>query len=614
MSWLGLLPHLIGTVAHDVSNPLGAIWSIVFNGLLGNPTNPKTPLGFLFLTLTGQINPAQVSQVHSLYSVLAPCSLGLVTLVAGLRAMKLWTNENLTPTMVLMDVVPKWGLMMVLLAPPTDIAYNLFGFVAEAFSKIGYALMFNLLTVTAHVMVGGLAKLFMQDVVTAAVTTMAGAPGMVPLIVLFGLLLAFFLGYLTWLMIMRSLILIFCLVLMPLALPIALYDPQNGFYKWWLGSATGAMVAQIIGCVGFAVTLTLALGAPGAGPLQVVITLGLMTAGLALTDKLVKAAESGTVGGAGLGAAGLVDIAALGPRAVRNVFGNVGAGHLSGGLTKLGRGRLAEGDGGGGSAGPGGVGGGGGWGMGPRGALGLFFPTHNAFADAVGVATLAAGGAAKGLLHPPGGILHPSEPRGQSIVFGTQAGYRMAMGTAGAADASRAIAPTRAGRLAEQRLAEHWQGVDAALTSQAGVAMGAAQVSHDRLMGQADAMSAGQADEEVRSYLTQAGHPATSGIGQPERDEAAAATRLHAQTTLAAGPMAAARQRNAAKAEFDSIKQGVADHQRFAVQNRAHPARVGAAAKLTQTEDAHLQAQLWAHAQKYGVPEPPPTSKPKGGQ
>lgn len=614
MSWLGLLPHLIGTVAHDVSNPLGAIWSIVFNGLLGNPTNPKTPLGFLFLTLTGQINPAQVSQVHSLYSVLAPCSLGLVTLVAGLRAMKLWTNENLTPTMVLVDVVPKWGLMMVLLAPPTDIAYNLFGFVAEAFSKIGYALMFNLLIVTAHVLVGGLAKLFMQDIITAAVTTMAGAPGMLPLIVLFGLLLAFFLGYLTWLMIMRSLILIFCLVLMPLALPIALYDPQNGFYKWWLGSATGAMAAQVIGCVGFAVTLTLALGAPGAGPLQVVITLGLMTAGLALTDKLVRAAESGTVGGAGMGAAGLVDIAALGPRAVRNVFGNVGAGHLSGGLTKLGRGRLAEGDGGGGAAGPGGGGGGGGWGMGPRGALGLLFPTHNAFADAVGVATLTAAGAAKGLLHPPGGILKPSEPRGQSLVFGSQAGYRMAMGTATAADASRAIAPTRAGRLAEQRLSEHWTGVDAALTDQAGRLGYQAQQRHDQLMGQADAMMGGRDDDAVQAHLTRAGYKPGAPVAQPERDAAAAATRLKAQTTIADAQLAADRQRNAAKAEFDSIRQGVADRQAFAVQSRSHPARVGAGARLTQTEDAHLQAQLRAHATRYGVPEPPPTSKPKGGK
>lgn len=624
MSWIGKLPGLIGSIAKWVSNPLHQLWSVIFNNLLGNPKNPNTPLGFLFETLTGQLDPTKMVQVHALYAVLAPSSVVLLTFIAGLRVMKLWSNENLTPTMILMDVVPKWGFLVVLLAPPLNIAYNLFGFIADAFSKVGFAIMGNLLAVTAHVMVGGIAKLFMQDVVGVMITTMAGAPAMVPVIVLFALLLAWFLLYLAYLMAWRAITLIFCLVLMPLALPIALYDPQNGFYKWWLGSATGAMAAQIIGCVGFAITLTLALGAPGAGPLQVAITFLMMVVGLALTDKLVKAAESGTVGGAGMGAAGLIDMVALAPRAFRNVFGNVGAGHLSGGLTKLGRGRLAEGDGGGAAGGGGGGSGGGlqgagGFGAGPRGMLGLFFPQHNVFADAVGVATLTAGGAAKGLLHPRGGLLKPTEPRGQSLWFGAQAGARMALGTATATDASRAIAPTRAGRLTEAKLTAHWKSVDAALTDQAGARLAGAQATHDHLMDRADAMSAGQSDDEVRGYLTQGGlNPhikAGAPLGQPERDEAAAAIRQKAQASIADAQMATDNQRAAALTEFDSIKQGVVARQAFAVQSRSHPARVGAAAKLTQTQDAHLEAQLRAHAQKFGEPPPePPAGKPKEGE
>ena len=613
MGWLSFLPNLIGSIAHWVSNPLKQVLNVLFKTFLGNPSNPNTPLGFLFQTLTGQLNPAKAPMVHSMFFALAPSSIALVTLIAGFRVMKLWSNEQMTPTIVLMDVVPKWGFIVVLLAPPTNIAYNMFGFIAEAFSKLGFSLMTLLLTVTAHVMLGGIAKLFMTDVVGTIFSTLAAAPAMTPVLVIFGILLAFFLLYLAWLMAMRSVILIFFLTLMPLALPIALYDPQNGFYKWWLGSATGALAAQIIGCVGFAITLTLALGAPGAGPLQVAITLLMMIVGLALTDKLVKAAESGTVGGAGMGAAGLVDVAALAPRAFRNVFGQVGAGKLSGGFTSLGKGRLAEGDGGGGGGG-GGLQGAGGFGAGPRGMLGMLWPQHNAFGDAVGVATLTAGGAAKGLLHPQGGLLHPTEPRGQSIVFGSQAGYRMAMGTASSADAARAIGATKAGRLTEEKLNQHWQGVDAALTSQAGRLGYQAQQRHDQLMGQADAMMGGRDDDAVQAHLTRAGYKPGAPVAQPERDAAAAATRLKAQTTIADAQLAADRQRNAAKAEFDSIRQGVADRQAFALQSRSHPARVGAGARLTQTEDAHLQAQLRAHATRDGVPEPPPTSKPKGGK
>lgn len=266
-----------------------------------------------------------------------------------------------------------------------------------------------------------------------------------------------------------------------------------------------------------------------------------------------------------------------------------------------------------------GGGGGGGFGAGPRGMMGLFFPQHNAFADAVGVATLTVGGATKGLLHPPGGLLKATEPRGQSLWYGAQAGARMATGTASAADASRAIAPTKAGRVTEQRLGEHWKSVDSALTEQAGQRMAQAQQVHDQLMGRADAMAAGQGDEGVREYLTAGGlNPhikVGAPIAQPERDEAAAAIRQKAQASIADAQLATDNQRAAALAEFDSIKQGAAGQQAFAVQSRSHPARVGAAAKLTQTQDAHLEAQLRAHAQKFGVPpqKPPSNAKKKEG-
>ena len=614
MGWIGQLPSIIGTVFKSVTQPMQFIWSLAFNAVLGNPTKPNTPLGFLFQTLSGQLNPVHYVVVDKLYAVLAPSSIALLTLFAGLRILKLWRNEQMTPTMVLMDVVPKWGLIAVLLAPPTNIAFNLFGFIVEAVSKIGWGITGSLLGVITGTHVGAsLAGLFMTDFITGLAAFLLPVDPMVPLIVLFGLALAALLVYLIALMVMRSVILIFCLTLMPLALPIALYDTQNGFYKWWLGSATGALAAQIIGGVGFAVTMALALDSPGTGPIKAVTMLIMMSVGLSFTTKAVRAAEGGTMSGAGIGIGGLVEIGALGPRAVRNVLGSQIQSGVSGSFTKLGRGRLSSG-GTGSSSGGGGGGGGGGFDAGPRGMAGFLFPRHNVSGDAVGVIAGTVGGAVKGLVHKQDG-----ESRGQSLWYGANAGRRMALGTATAADASRAIGPTKVGRLTDEALGQHWSGVEAALTRQAGVTMSTAQVSHDELMAQADAVAMGRDDGAVQEHFTTLGYEAGSPVAQPERDEAAAALRQKAQAKIADAQAATDNQRAVARAEFDSIKQGAATRQAFAVQSRAHPARVGMAAKLTIDEDAHLQAQLRAHAQKYGVqpgdvsqPSKPTRDKPGG--
>lgn len=616
MSWIGDLGKIIGTVFNSVTKPMEWIFGLIFNGVLGSPTNPKTPLGFLFQTMTGQLNPVGVGSVSKFYQVLAPSSLAVLTLIAGLRILKLWKNEQMTPTMVLMDVVPKWGFLAVVLAPGTNIGYNLFGFVVDAFGKLGGAITGSLLTVTTAGHVGQtFASIVATDLTTAVVAFVVPADPLTPLLVLFGIALAAFLVYLVALMFMRSIILLFCLTLMPIALPIALYDPQNGFYKWWLGSATGALAAQIIGGVGFAVTFGLAMDSPGVGPIKAVTTVLLMIVGLTFTTKAVRAAESGTMGGAGIGIGGLVEVGALGPRAVRNVLGSQLQSGVSGSFTKLGQGRLASGGtGSSGGGGGGGGGGGNGFDAGPRGMLGMFFPRHNVQADAVGVAAGTVAGAVKGFTHKQDG-----ESRGQSLWFGANAGRRMAMGTATAADAARAIGSTRTGRLTEEKLNEHWQGVDSALSRQAGVVMNTAQTSHDELMAQADAVAMGRNDDAVQEHLAHIGYEPGTPVGQSERDEAAAAIRQRARASIADAQAATDNRRAAALAEFEAIKQGVAARQAFAVQSRRHPARVGAAARLTQTEDAHLQAQLRAHATKYGVqagdgsqPSNSSTNKPGG--
>jgi hypothetical protein len=270
----------------------------------------------------------------------------------------------------------------------------------------------------------------------------------VSLVVLFGVAMLCLTLYLVVLMVMRSVMLVFGLAFMPLALPLAAYDSNNAFFRWWLGTAIGAMVAQIIGGAGFAITLSLAISAPGQGPLKIISTLLLMDAGLMFTTKAVKAAESGAVGGAGMGVGGLVEVLALSPRAARNL---VGATPLSS-PSFLRRQPLAGAAGpGGGSWGSGGGGGGSGWGAGPRGMVkGFVFPRHNVSADAVGVAMSTVLGAEKGVLHPEEG-----QSRSHSLVLGARSGARLGMGRGVAADSTALFERgTIAGRRQELELTE----------------------------------------------------------------------------------------------------------------------------------------------------------------
>lgn len=447
-SWLGHLGTIIGGLFHLVTNPLAVVWSWFFNTFIGNPTNPNSPLGFLFQTLTGQINPTSLSVVPHLYAVMAPLALGVLSIATAARYFKLMKDDQVAPSMALYDVMPRYLILALLLAPGTNIGYHLYGYLVDSITQLGGAITVSLLSVFTLGHFGTtMAAAFESDILSGVISFVSGgALPFVSLVVLFGVSMLCLVLYLVVLMAMRSVILIFGLAFMPLALPIAAYDTNNAFFRWWLGTVLGAMIAQVIGGAGFAITLALAISTPGQGPLKIISALLLMDAGLMFTTKAVKAAEGGAVGGAGMGVGGLVEVLALTPRAARNLVGNSPL--TSGSFTRRPVGGAA-GSGGAGWGQGGGGNGGGGWGAGPRGmAKGFLFPRHNVSADLVGTVMASVVGAEKGPLHPAEG-----ERRSHSLVLGAQQGARMALGRGMAADSHGQFAVgTIAGRHQEAEL------------------------------------------------------------------------------------------------------------------------------------------------------------------
>lgn len=510
-SWLGTLGKIIAGLGHLVSNPLATVWSWFFNTFIGNPTNPHSPLGFLFQTLTGQINPTSLSVVPHLYAVMAPLALGALSIATAARYFKLMKDDQVAPGMALFDVMPRYLILALLLAPGTDLGYHIFGYIVSASTQLGGAITGSLLSVFTLGHFGTtMASAFETDILTGTVSFIAGgAVPFVSLVVLFGVGMLALVLYLVILMVMRSVILIFGLAFMPIALPIAAYDTNNPFFRWWLGTVLGALVAQIIGGAGFAITLALAISTPGQGPLKIISALVLMDAGLLFTTKAVKAAEGGAVGGAGMGIGGLVEVLALTPRAARNLVGN--APLSSGSFTRRPAGGASGSGAGGGSWGQGGGGGAGGWGAGQRGLLkGFLYPRDNVSADVGGLALATGVGAAKG-------AIHPVEGQSRSLVLGARQGARMALGRGLAGDSHAQFSVgTIAGRHQEADLERRLQAIQAEVTP---------RLTHDQLAEFDGDRSA------LRSWVTKKNlgndqsrlHPgragATGGLTNPQRLE-----------------------------------------------------------------------------------------------
>lgn len=458
-SWLGTLGKIVGGLGHWVANPIGSFGHWFLLTFLGNPSNPQTPFGFLFQMITGQLNPVQFGAVGHLYAIMAPIAITAISAASAARYFKLMKDDQVAPSMALYDVAPRWLILVGLLAPPANIAYHVFGWVSAGVSQFAWALTLGLFHATSAGHVGGtLASAFGTDIMSGVIAAILGGEALVSVVFLFGLALAALVIYLLVLMVMRSVMLVFGLVFMPIALPIAAYDTHNAFFRWWLGTVMGALIAQIVGGAGFTITIVLALNTPSpagiglstpaAAVLKVATTLLMLDAGFLFTAKAVKAAEGGTMSGAGMGIGGLVEVLALTPRAARNLVGS--APLSSGSFTRRPVGEAA-GSGGAGWGQGGGGGGGGGWGAGPRGmARGFLFPRHNVSADVIGVTLGTVVGAEKGVLHPEEG-----QRRSHSLVLGAQQGARMAMGRGLASDSHAQFAVgTIAGRHQEAELNE----------------------------------------------------------------------------------------------------------------------------------------------------------------
>lgn len=590
-SWLGDLGKIIGGLFHLATDPLTTVWSWFFNTFMGNPTHANTPLGFLFQTLTGQLDPTSLGIVPHMYAIMAPLALGVLSIATAARYFMLMKTDQVAPSMAIYDVMPRYLILALLLAPGTNIGYHLFGYASDAFSQLGGAITGGLLTTfTLGHVTSTLASAFETDILVAIASFLSGAAiPMVSLVVVFGISMLCLILYLVILMTMRTVMLIFGLTFMPIALPIAAYDPHNAFFRWWLGTVLGALVAQIIGGAGFAITLSLAISTPGKGPLKILTAILLMDAGLLFTTKAVKAAESGTVSGAGMGLGGLVETMALAPRAARNLLGTRINSENSGSFTALGRRTSTAHGGGGGGAGNGG------WSAGRRGMAGFLFPRHNVSADMAGVGLSTVAGAAKGALRPG------AEGRPRSLILGAQRGYHAGMGSMSHSEfATEYGEHTTAGRQLNSHIDSRLQNLDATLGQQHEGSLAESQAHHQQQVAYADEVAAGRHDDEVGSWLgTQQREYAQ--ISDSHRAEYANTVRAGADSSLTGHQQRLVVERASAHQEFERIRSDALAQGHANAQARLHPTAQGKSGRLTNDQEAHLEARMRAVEQKYGV-------------
>ncbi len=594
-SWLDSVGKIISGLVYQLFNPhgfvhdpVGVLWAFFLHTFLGSVHNPNSPLGFIFQTITGTLNPVDYKVIPKLYAVMVPVALAAITVATAARYFTLMKDSKMAPGMALFDVLPRWLICTLLLAPGTNFAFAFYGFVVGAFSQMFGAITVALLSVNAA---GGLVTTAISALLADVATGVAAflMPGMQPVASVLLILAISLLALILWLgglLLMRTVSLIFGLIFLPLALAVGVYDTRNGFFQWWLGSVMGALVAGLFGGVGFAVSLDVAVNAPGGvSPFHALIAIFLMDAGLFVSIKAVQAAEGGALHGAGMGIAGLVEIAALSPRALRNVVGDR-IGQRPGAAWPSRRGRqAAAGDGGtggppgGGGGAGGGGGGGGGFGAGRRGFVGLLTPRHNVFADGVGVAMTAGVGAAKGALRPGEG----GRPR--SVVRGLQQGYRTGLGRGTVEDSEALFAKrTGAGRRQTAGIDARLAGTESAMKQRHATILAQAQTS-------AAAARAGSRDPEVGAWAS------SQGLAGPPADHRA--RFADAQLAVAEGRVEAERSEFTAAAGH--IRHGVAGQNLRNDQGHVHPGLPGRLGRLSPAQEAALKQRLTELDHRYGA-------------
>jgi hypothetical protein len=230
-----------------------------------------------------QWNSAQI--YGSLYRGMIPPALVIAAVAAAGRIMRALLDHRTGSTETILSVLPRFLLAVAVIGVPgtqISLGYTAMVWCVDASIAISGAVVG--LIFQASLVSGFQAG---QGWFTHLFGVLAAASGNMVLVVVAGIPLLILVLYAAFLMIVRTVMLGFCVVTAPLSLATAVFDANNRFFHWWLDLFGSVLLTPLV--LGIAIALSLALAshvttAFAVGPLlAVVICAGVRDMIVALT-------------------------------------------------------------------------------------------------------------------------------------------------------------------------------------------------------------------------------------------------------------------------------------------------------------------------------------------
>lgn len=225
---------------------------------------------------------------EDVFRVVQPPAL-LMTGVAGAgRVLRATLDHRLAAAHVVLDTLPRLLVAVALIGIPgthTSLGYVLIVFAVDSAMALAHVL-FSLLLQSSLLQGPGAMVGWLDQVILTLLGNAGGsvlvALGVIPLIVL--------VLYIFVLMVMRTVMLGFCIATAPLCFATAVFDLHNRFFMWWLDLFIGVLTTPIVLGIAVALSITVALNvAPVQPPIGALLGVVVMCGGLWMAAKMVHA-------------------------------------------------------------------------------------------------------------------------------------------------------------------------------------------------------------------------------------------------------------------------------------------------------------------------------------
>jgi len=230
-----------------------------------------------------QWNSAQIYE--SLYRGMVPPALMIAAVAASARIIRALADHRTASMDTILSVLPRFLIAVAVIGVPdtqvslgyTVIVWCVDASIAIAGAVIGLVLHASLLS-GASPGQGWFSHVY--SVLTVASNDMVA-------VVLGGIPLLILILYAAFLMIVRTVMLGFCIVTAPLCLATAVFDSNNRFFHWWLDLFGSVLLTPLVLGIAIALSLTLASHVVSAAVVGPILALVVMCGGLWFAGKMI---------------------------------------------------------------------------------------------------------------------------------------------------------------------------------------------------------------------------------------------------------------------------------------------------------------------------------------